>query len=243
MRLPLAVLVAGSLLVSVAAHAGPAQPVHAKVAAAEPLRGEKADPAVAGRALLVKELPKSLGPADRKALDAVVRELKANHLEGALSLFRTWADAGPKPLWRDDAMNTALWVFREGLLARNDEFSSAVDRVRFLDERTTAIDDAVAVVRGALLTKKPVLVAKLVVLNPYARETRGDEKRERQISYDSLDAELRTLEAKSEESKNERNSARAAIGSLEPKAAGWLQLLAALTKRATDMKLTNPKHV
>lgn len=206
-------------------------------------QGEKADPGIAGKAIVVKELPKALAPADRKALEAVVRELKADRLEAGLGLYRSWADAGPKALWRDDATNTALWVFREGLLSRSSELSAVADRVRFLDERSAAIDDSIALLRGAILTKKPVLVARIVTLAPYARDARGDEKRERQLALETLDLELRSLEAKGEETRNERNSAKAAFASTETRAQAWLQVLHSLTKRAADMKLTSPKRV
>lgn len=243
MRLPF-VSVLASVLVSLAAPAlagRPSAPAKAKASPPD-LRIEKADPSVAARALSAKELPKAIGAADRKALEAVVRELKADRLESAIGLFRSWSEAGPKSLWRDDAVSSALWTFREGLLSRSEKLTSLADRVRFLDERAAAIDESLTALRAALLTRKPVVVAKLAVLGPYARDARGDEKRERQISWDAVEAELHALEAKAEESKNERNSTGAAMASVEPRTSSWLQVLAALTKQANDMKLSSPKR-
>lgn len=243
MRLPF-VSVLASVVLSLAAPAFAGRsPTAAKPKPNLPnLQGEKADPSIAARALGVKELPKAIGPADRKALEAVVRELKADRLEVAIAHFRAWADAGPKSLWRDDARNAALWTFREGVLSRSEKLTGMADRVRFLDERAAAIDESLTILRAALLTRKPVVVAKLAVLGPYARDARGDEKRERQIAFDDVEAELRNLEGKAEESKNERNSAGAAMTTVEPRTSAWLQVLAALTKHATDMKLTSPKR-
>lgn len=211
-----------------------------KIVGVEPLASTKASPALVGRAVLVKELPKTLTPQDKKALDAAVHELRADHLEAGVALFRAWASGGPRPLWRDDANNAALWVFREAILTRSEQLAAAGDRVRFFDERTAAIDDAIAVVRGAAIAKKPVLVARLVLLSPYAREARGDEKRERQLSLDTFDAELKALEAKADETRSERNNARAAFAGVDEKTGRWLQALTALAKLAAEMKLSTP---
>lgn len=237
------VIVAGLLASSLAAAAPsskPARPANkSKVAQPVPLPSSKADAAVAGRALLVKELPKGISALDRRALDSVVAELRADRLEAAVAQFHAWAAASAKPLLRDDAVSTALWVFREGVLAQSEELANAADRVRFYDERNAAADDSLALLKGAVITKKPVLVAKLVVVTPYARETRGDEKRERQITRDALEAEIRDLEAKSEEVKKERDAARAAFKSLDAKTGQYMQVLEALVTHANAMRLTS----
>jgi len=244
MRLPFAtLLVAASLAPSFAAAAPPkaAKPAATpKVAHVDALPSSKADGAVAGRALLVKELPKGIGAIDRRALDAAVAELRADRLESGVALFHAWTAGAPKPLLREDAVNTAFWVFREGILSRHDELAAAADRVRFFDERNAAADDALALLKGAVITKKPVLVAKLVIVTPYVRETRGDDKRERQVTRDAYAAEIKDLEAKSEEIKKERDEARAAFRTLDAKAGRYLQALSALVKHATDMRLTTP---
>ena len=213
------------------------KPQKSKVAQADPLPTTKADAAVAGRALLVKELPKAIGPMDRRALEGVVGELRADRLEAAAAQFRGWVTASPKQLLRDDAVNAALWVFREGVLSRSEELAAAADRVLFFDERNAAADDSLALLKGAVITKKPVLVAKLVVVTPYVRETRGDDKRERQVTRDALEAEINKLEAESEEIKKERDAARAAFRALDAKAGPHLQVLAALVKHANDVHL------
>jgi hypothetical protein len=246
MRLSFATVVAACLCTSLAVAAPPAKRPKAatksKVAQPDPLPTSKADAAVAGRALLVKELPKGITPADRRALDAVVAELRADHLEASVALFHGWAAGSPKPLLREEAVSTALWVFREGVLSRNEELASAADRVRFLDERNAAIDDSLALLKGAVITRKQVLVAKLVVVTAYVREARGDEKRERQVTRDALEAEIRDLEAKGEEIKKERDAARATFRELEVKSGQYMQLLSALVSHANAMRLTAPKH-
>ncbi len=127
----------------------------------ESLPATKADPAIAGRALLVKELPKSLTAADRKALDVVVAELQADRLESALVQFRAWAatrdtcSARRRQTRRSGRSARASW-------ARNEEVANAVDRVRFFDERNAASTTPLALLKGAVITKKPVLVARMV---------------------------------------------------------------------------------
>ncbi len=238
-----AVIAAALVSSSLAAAPPQSKPAKSKVAHADPLPTSKADPAVAGRALLVKELPKGIGPADRRALDTVVAELRADHLETSVSLFRAWTSGAPTALLRDDAVSTAHWVFREGVLARNEELASAADRVRFFDERNAAVDDSLALLKGAVITKKPVLVAKLVVVTPYVREARGDEKRERQVTRDALEAEIKDLEAKSEEIKKERVAARAAFKALDAKNGQYMQVLAALVSHANAMRPTSGSPV
>lgn len=242
MRLSFATVIVAALLASsLAAAAPPSKPARpankSKVAQPAPLPSSKSDAAVAGRALLVKELPKGISALDRRALESVVAELRADRLEAAVAQFHAWAAGSPKPLLREDAVNTALWVFREGVLARSEELANAADRVRFFDERNAAADDSLALLKGAVITKKPVLVARLVVVTPYARETRGDEKRERQVTRDALEAEVRELEAKSEEIKKERDAARAAFKTLDAKTEQYMQTLAALVSHANGMRL------
>ena len=245
MRLSFATVIAlASLSTSLAVAAPPskvAKPHKSKVAQPDPLPPTKADAAVAGRALLVKELPKAVGPMDRRALEGVAGELRADRLETAVAQFHGWAAASPKQLLRDDAVNAALWVFREGVLSRSEELAAAADRVRFFDERNAAADDSLALLKGAVITKKPVLVAKLVVVTPYVRETRGDDKRERQVARDALEAEIRKLEAESEEIKKERDAARAAFKAIDAKNGQYMQVLAALVKHANDTHLARPK--
>ncbi len=73
------------------------------------------------------------------------------------------------------------------------------------------------------------------------KETRGDDKRERQIPGDTLDAEIRNLEAKGEEIRNERHAARAAFTALPPRTQQWMRVLAALLERANEMPLPPAK--
>jgi len=246
MRLSFAtVIVAACLSTAFAAAAAPSKrslpQAKSKIAQADPLPTSRADAALAGRALLVKELPKGIATGDRRALDAAVAELRADRLEASVAQFRGWAAASPKPLRREEAVSTALWVFREGVLARNEELASAADRVRFLDERNAAVDDSLALLKGAVITRKPVLIAKLVVVTPYAREARGDEKRERQVTRDALEAEIRDLEAKSEVIKKERDAARDTFKELDATSGRYLQVLAALVSHANAMRLTAPR--
>ena len=244
MRLAFAtVLVAACLSTPLAVEAAPtkgAKPASkSKASQHDPLPTSKADAAIAGRALLTKELPKGLGSLDRRALDAVVAELRADRFESSVARYRAWGASSPKALLRDEAVNTALWVFREGVLSRNEELASAADRVRFLDERNAAIDDSLALLKGAVITRKPVLVARLVVVTPYAREARGDEKRERQVTRDALEAEIRDLEEKGDAVKKERDAARASFKELETKNGAHMQVLSALVNHANAMRLAS----
>lgn len=237
MRSTLATIVAACLFASSftlpALSAPRAKPAaKSKIAHVDPLPATKADVSFVGRAVLARELPKSVSAADRTKLDAIVAELRADRLEAAVGQYRAWADGSVRSFTRDDAAQIGLWVFREGILSRNDELASAADRVRFFDERNAAIDDSLALLKGAVIVKKPVLVARIVVLSPYVKETRGDDKRERQISRDALGAEITALEAKAEEVKVERDKLRAAFNTADPKTTQQLQALAAIMKVA-----------
>jgi hypothetical protein len=109
--------------------------------------------------------------------------------------------------------------------------------VRFFDERNAALDDSLALLKGAVIVKKPVLVARIVVLSPYVREMHGDDKRERQISRDALGPEITALEAKAEEVKAERDKLRAAFNVADAKTTQQLQTLAAIMKTTSEMRL------
>lgn len=200
---------------------------------AQTMPAEKADPSVVARSALQKELPK-LAPADRTALDAVVRDLKADKLDSASSRFRAWSSGAPKIASRDDATAMALWAFREGVLARHDDLASSADKIRFLDERNAALDDSIAVLRAALVAKKPVLVARIVVLTPYVREQHGNEMRERQIGRDTYEAEIQKLTQPSDETRAERDRARSAFTA----DARLLRCLGELVKSASYAKVT-----
>jgi len=228
MRLPLliAALVASSLVDNLASAKPPATPTAATLPA------PKADPSVVARSALTKVLP-NLAPADRAQLDAVVRDLKADRFDAAIAHYRAWTNGTPKSLTRDEAETTALWAFREGVLARHDDIASNADRIRFLDERNAALDDSIAILRAAAVAKRPVLVARIVVLTPYVREQHGNEVRERQIGRDTYEAEIQKLTTPSDDTRAERDKARAAFVA-DPK---LLQCLGELTKAASSAKL------
>jgi hypothetical protein len=238
MRLNLATLVAAFLVTGSALAAPPSKPpAKSKVAHVDPLPTTKADVSVVGRAVLAHDLPKTINAAEHARLDAVVAELKADRVESGVAHYRAWADGSVKPFTRDEAAQVGLWVFREGILSRNEELANAADRVRFFDERNAAIDDSLALLKGAVIVKKPVLVARMVVLTPYVREMKGDEKRERQISRDALGPEITALETKAEEVKAERDKLRAAFNAADAKTTQQLQVLAALMKTTSEMRL------
>lgn len=206
----------------------------------DPLPSTRADVSLVGKALLAKELPKALSTADRAELDAAVRELREDHFEAGAGLYRQWATTGaPKPLTHDDAMLSAFWVFREGILAKHDEMSIAADRLRFFDERNAALDDSLAILKGAVIAKKPAVVARIVVLTPYVRDTRGDERKERQVTRDALSNEIKVLETAAEDVKNERDKLRSAFSSVDPKSPQVLQTLTSLVKSANEMRLAS----
>ena len=192
----------------------------------------KADPAIVAKSALTRILP-SLKPADRAQLDAVVRDLKSDRLDAAIAHYRAWTNGTPKTLTRDEADATALWVFREGVLSRHDDIASSADHIRFLDERNAALDDSIAVLRAAAVAKRPVLVARIVVLTPYVRGQRGNEVRERQIGGDTYEAEIQKLTTPSDATRAERDKARATFAA-DPK---LLQCLGELTKAALNAKL------
>jgi hypothetical protein len=241
MRVALVALLLSLTVPAVAAPHGKHPSAKAKPTAhahSDSLPSTRADAAMAGKALLVRDLPKNLGMSDRSKLEAAAAELKGERFASGVALYRAWANASPKQLLRDEASAVGLWVFREGVLARNEEFAAAVDRVRFFDERNIAIDDSLALLKGAVIAKKPVLLAKLVVLAPYARETHGDLKLERQVSHEAYESEIRDLEAKAEEARTEREKARAAFKALESKVTQQMQALTAIVKVSTDMRLS-----
>ena len=221
-----AALVASSVIPTLAA----AKPTVAPTAATLP--APKADPSVVAKSALTKVLPK-LDRGDRAQLDAVVRDLKADRFDAAIAHYRAWANGSPKSLTRDEAETTALWAFREGVLARHDDVASSADRIRFLDERNAALDDSIALLRAAAVAKRPVLVARIVVLTPYVREQHGNEVRERQIGRDTYEAEIEKLTTPSDETRAERDKARAAFTA----DAKLLQCLGELTKAASYAKL------
>ena len=221
-----AALVASSLSGSLASAKPPPPPTAATLPAT------KADPGTVARSSMAKVLP-SLKPADRAQIDAVVRDLKADHFDAAIAHYRAWTQGTPKSLTRDEADTTALWVFREGVLARHDDIASSADHIRFLDERNAALDDSIAILRAAAVAKRPVLVARIVVLTSYVREQHGNEVRERQIGGDAYEAEIQKLTTPSEATRAERDRARAAFVP-DPKV---LQCLGELTKAASYAKL------
>jgi len=202
-----------------------------------PLPSAPADVTLVGKALHAKELPKAITAADRAKLDAAVAELKQDRFEAGASIFRTWATTGaPKQITHEDAMLTAFWVFREGILTKHEELATAADRLRFFEERNAAIDDSLALLRGAAIAKKPALVAKLVVFTAYVRDAKGDERRERQVNRDAFENEIKQHDAKAEEVKLERDKLRSSFGGSDPKSTPILQLLASLVKSANDVR-------
>jgi hypothetical protein len=207
----------------------------------DPLPSTRADVSLVGKALLAKDLPKTLPAADRAKLEAAASELKEDHFEAGASIYRTWATTGsPKQLTHEDAMLTAFWVFREGILAsKHEEMTTAADRLRFFDERNAALDDSLALLKGAVIAKKPALVARIVVITPYVRDGKGDERKERQVNRDALSNEIKQLETVSEEVKAERDKLRAGFGNADPKSAQILQTLTSLVKSANEMRLAS----
>jgi hypothetical protein len=211
-----------------------AKPPPAPTAATVP--APRADPSVVAKAALTKDLPK-LAPADKSALDGVVRDLKADRFEAAVSHYRAWTNAPKTPLTREEAEQTALWAFREGVLVRHDDLAASADKIRFLDERNAALDDSIALLRAAAVAKKPVLVARIVELTPYVRAQPGNTVRERQIGRDTYEAEIQKLTTPSDETRAERDRARAAFKA-DPRI---LQCLGEMTKSASYAKLVAKK--
>lgn len=222
---------APALLVEGSALARPKRPATTTTTAAT-LPATRADPMLVAKSALTKEPPK-LAAADRAVLDAVVRELRADRLDAALARYRAWAGGAPKALSREDVEATALWAFRAGVLARHDDVAASADQIRFLDERSAALDDSIALLRAAAVAKKPVLVARIVVLTPYAREQRGNEMRERQIGHDDYEAEIGKLTAPADQARADREKARAGFVA----DAKLLACLGELVKAASYAKL------
>lgn len=241
LRIAAALVLAASLFADGAA-AGKPSKARPKPAAKAPLpQAAKADATTVGKAVLAKELPSKLPGAEKAQLEAIGARLKADDFDGAVALYKRWCDASVKPLSREEVLHTALWVFREGVLSRTDELARAGDHWRFADERAVALDDTLALLRGAAITKKPVLVAKLVVPTAYVREARGDEKRERQVLRDNYSIEIQQFEKNAEEAAAERASARSTFDALAPKHTRALQALGALTRAAEGARVPNAK--
>lgn len=221
----------------------PKKPTRPVAAAAKPATppAAKADASTVGRAALAKELPRHVTPGDRRDLDAAKAKLHADDFDGAVAVYKRWCDASVKPMSREDVVTTALWVFREGALSKNEELAAAADRARFFDERTQALDDSLALLRGAVITKKPVFTGKLVVLGPYVREARGDERRDQQVPRDGYNTEIRNLERAADEAATERTNARSAYEAVAPKHGRALQALAALVRAAEAARLPNQR--
>ncbi len=200
----------------------------AKAQPSETLPSTKADPSQVVRAATTKALPRSLTPADRKVLDAAVAELVASRPESAIATVRAWAKGATPRLSIDDLNAAANWTFREGVLSRGGALTDAADRLRFFDERFIALTDSRAQLRGAAASRRPVVIVKLVVPSPYVKETRGDEKREKQVSRDELDALIRDADARQDEAHKEREAARAAFNALDAETQKRLTILTGL---------------
>ena len=210
----------------IALAAPPAQ--KAKAQPSETLPSTKADPSQVVRAAATKDLPRAITAADKKVLDAAVAELIADRPESAVATIRAWAKGTTPRLSIDDTTAAAHWTFREGLLSRGGPLAEAADRLRFFDERFIALTDSRAQLRGAAATRRPVVIVKLVVPSPYVKDTRGDDKREKQVSRDELDALIRDADARQDEAHKEREASRAAFNALDADAQKRLTILTGL---------------
>jgi hypothetical protein len=200
----------------------------AKAQPAETLPSTKADPSQVVRAASTKELPRALSAQDKKVIDAAVVELAADRPESAIATLRAWAKSATPRLSIDDTTMVAYWVFRQGVLAKGGPLADAADRLRFFDERFIALTDSRAQLRGAAASKRPVVIVKLVVPSPYVKDTRGDDRREKQVTRDELDSLIRDADARQDDAHKEREAARAAFSSLDADGQRRLTILTGL---------------
>jgi len=187
------------LAASVAAVSSPAlaertAKAKAKTAAAPPALSARADAALVLRADRVRELPRTLDAADKKTLAAAAALLRADRHDAARAALGRWAKQASARLTQDDTIFAALWVAREGVVARRPELVDAADRVRFADERASALAMTIAELKAGASQKGESFIDVPVALS-YAKLASANEMRVERVARDEIGARLEKAEA------------------------------------------------
>ncbi len=178
--------------------AGPASAEKAKkprAALEAPVLSPRADAALMLRADRVRDLPRGLEAADKKALASAASLLRGDRHEAARVAIERWASKVNGRVSQDDAIFATLWVAREGGVSRLPEMLELADRVRFADERVEVLAMTRAELRNAASTRAGVATfIDVPIAKTYSKTLSPHETRIDRIARDELPARLAEVE-------------------------------------------------
>jgi hypothetical protein len=215
-----------------------AKPAKRALVSRSPVFSPRADAALILRASVVKDLPRALGPADKRAVAGVAASLRAGRHAAARSSFERWAKHAPKRISGDDIILAALWASREGALGSLANLVDAASRVRFFDDRAEALATSIAELRVAA-SRSGVTLVHVPVSDHYVNApSPGHEIAERRtepVTRDDLAARLADAEAAHARAIAERDRVRDELTKLEQENRPAMVAVLSLVRSASDV--------